>query len=289
MNNIKALQDKPENLKLMAAQRVAYQRAKENFAKQVIITVAFAVLFNFIRLIPKELIGAFLPYIVLFSVTASLADVLYFVGKISKLRTNAAKIQEEFDCNVYEMSWNKVNSGSKAPPTFINEQVKLYRANPSSPIENWYDIDLNGLSQELAILLCQETNLWYDANLRNKFIRDIKYLLTGLIAVSFLIGMVSGLTLGLFILYLVAPLLPAVVLAIKIYKENTKAVTLSDELRKEVLALKELSQGPTKDELRQIQDKIYCNRKDGPLVPEQFYRKKRSELEEGMKANASNK
>jgi len=92
---------------------------------------------------------------------------------------------------------------------------------------------------------------------------------------------------GIFILYLVAPLLPAIVLTIKIYKENEKAVSLSEELKKEVLALKDLSQNPSKQQFRQIQDKIFCNRKDGPLVPEQFYRKERPNLEEGMKINAS--
>jgi len=287
MNNIKTSQDKPENLRLMAAQRVAYQKAKNSFGKQIIFTVIFAVLFNFIRLIPKDKIETFLPYIVLFSVTISLADVLYFLGRISKLRTNGAKIQEEFDCNVYELVWNKVNSGSKADKTFINNQVKAYRPNPKSPIENWYDIDLEGLSQERAILLCQETNLWYDANLRTKFIKQIKYVLASLIAISVLIGVFSNLPLGLFILYMVAPLLPAIVLTIKIYKENEKSVSLSEELKKEVFDLKDQPQDPSKNQLRQIQDKIFCNRKDGPLVPEHFYRKARPDLEEGMKINAS--
>lgn len=117
--------------------------------------------------------------------------------------------------------------------------------------------------------------------------RHVKYVLAGLITASVLAGMLSGLTMGLFILYLVAPLLPAIVLTIKIYKENEKAVSLSEELKKEVLVLKELPQNPSKEQLRQIQDKIFCNRKDGPLVPEQFYRKERLGLEEGMKINAS--
>jgi hypothetical protein len=287
MNNIKIAQDKPENLRLMAAQRVAYQKAKKSFGKQIIFTVIFAVIFNFIRLIPKDKIETFLPYIVLFSVTITLADVLYFLGRISKLRTNGAKIQEEFDCNVYELPWNKINSGNKVDKTFINNQIKDYKPNPKSPIENWYDIDLTGLSQERAILLCQETNLWYDANLRTRFMKHIRYVLAGLITTSVLIGIFSNLPLGLFILYLVAPLLPAIVLTIKIYKENEKAVSLSEELKKEVLFLKDLPQQPLKDQLRQIQDKIFCNRKDGPLVPEQFYQKERPGLEEGMKTNAS--
>jgi len=38
--------------------------------------------------------------------------------------------------------------------------------------------------------------------------------------------------------------------------------------------------------LRQIQDKIYCSRKDSALIPDWYYNKKREKLEEDMKLNA---
>jgi len=40
-------------------------------------------------------------------------------------------------------------------------------------------------------------------------------------------------------------------------------------------------------ELRKVQDKIYCNRKDSPLIPDFFYNKKRQNLEDEMHENAS--
>ena len=288
MNSIKSNQDLPENLKLLAAQRAAYERAKHIFTIQIVLTVVFAVLFNFIRLIPKEKINGCLPYIISFSILATLIDLLYFTKFISKMKTNAAKVQEQFDCNVYQLPWNKYNCGGKPDKNFIHENYQRYIADPKRPIENWYDIDLTGLSQEKAILLCQETNLWYDANLREKFKNFALIVLGILIGISFLAGLIMKLEVGLLMLYVVAPLLPAIVLTIKIYLENEKSINASNDLKKEVLNLKQSTDNPTIEQLRQIQDKIFCSRKDSALVPEQFYIKKRSKLETGMKVNAEN-
>lgn len=287
MNDIKVQQDLPQNLKLLAAQRVAYERAKYVFGLQVLFTVVFAVALNFVRLLPKERIIDSLPYILAFSILISFADLLIFVKYISKMRTNAAKVQELFDCSIYHMEWNSFNCGSKPDAIFIYNNFKRYIPDPSRKIENWYDIDLSGLKQESAILLCQETNLWYDSNLREKFKNLALYILVGLMLGSFLISMVSKQDAGMIVLYILAPLLPAILLTIKIYQENEKSIGASNELKKAIFTLKQSSKVLSMEDLRQIQDKIFCSRKDSALVPEWFYRKKRSNLEEGMKINAS--
>lgn len=287
MNNIKELQDKSENLKLLAAQRVAYARAKNIFGIQVIATVAFAVLFNFVRLFPKEKIINYLPYIITISVVVAIIDLLFFTKFISKMRTSAAKVQEMFDCEIYQLPWNSINCGSKPDKNFIQENNKRYVADPEKPIENWYDIPLEDLPREKAILLCQETNLWYDSKLRESFKNTAFYALLGMAGLSILIGLITKLPFGLLVLYVVAPLLPAIVITIKIYQENEKSINASVELKKQVAALRQTTTNPTIEQIRQIQDKIFCSRKDSALVPEWFYARKRSQLEEGMKTNAS--
>jgi len=287
MNDIKEQQDKPENLKLLAAQRVAYERAKYVFGLQVLFTVVFAVALNFIRLLPKDVIIDFLPFILTLSFLVSIVDLLVFTKYISSMRTKAAKVQELFDCSVYGMGWNSYNSGSKPEGNFIHENFKRYVPDPSRKIENWYDIDLNGLSQEKAILLCQETNLWYDGQLRQKFKNLSLYCLIGLAIISFVISLATKQDAGMIMMYMVAPLLPAIVMTVKIYQENDKSIISSSELKSAVKTLRGSQIQPTMEELRKIQDKIFCSRKDSSLVPEWFYRKKRTNLEEGMKINAS--
>lgn len=277
----------PEHLKLQAAQRVVYERAKNIFGLQVLLTVVFAVLLNFIRLFPKDLIIDVLPFIIFLSVIVSLLDLLVFIKYISKMRTNGAKIQEEFDCAVYQMTWNKYNSGSKANKNLVHESFRAYVPDPERPIENWYDIDLDGLSQQEAILACQETNLWYDSNLREKFKNTVVYGMLAIAAISFLVSLVMKQEVGMMVIQIVAPLMPAILLTIKIYQENGKSVTAANELRSMISSLKQSSETLSMEDLRKIQDKIFCSRKDSPLIPEWFYRKKRPQLEEGMKVNAS--
>lgn len=287
MNNIKVRQDLPENLRLLAAQRVAYARAKKMFSIQIVCTVAFALIFNFIRLIPTEKIAIFLPYILTSSSVIAIADVLFFIKVISKMRTNAAKVQELFDCAVFGITWNSINSGATPDKNFVHENFKRYVKNHEKPIDNWYDIPLEGLSQEEAILLCQETNLWYDGNLREAFKKlSIKILLT-MIGVSVLLGLITNIGFQLMVAYIVAPLIPAILLTLKIYQENEKSISAINELKSEVLALKKSTDIPTTAMLRQVQDKIFCSRKDSALVPDWFYVRKRGGLEEGMKVNAS--
>lgn len=281
MNDIKELQDKPENLKLLAAQRVAYERAKYVFGLQVLFTVVFAVGLNFIRLLPKDVITDFSPYILSLSFIVSIVDLLIFSKFISSMRTKAAKVQELFDCSVYGMGWNVYNSGAKPDMNFIHENFKRYIPDPSRKIENWYDINLEGLSKESAILLCQETNLWYDGQLRQKFKNMALYCLIGLVVISFTISLVTKQDAGMIMMYLLAPLLPAIVLTVKIYQENEKSITASSELKGAVKALRGSQIQPTMDELRKIQDKIFCSRKDSSLVPEWFYRKKEPTLKKG--------
>jgi len=287
VNSIKELQNRPENLKLLAAQRVAYEHAKRIFGWQVLLTVGFAIVFNFIRLLPKDSILNLLPYIISFAVIATLLDLLVFVKYISKLRTNGAKVQEEFDCAVYKMVWNSYNCGAKADKTFIHDMYRSYNPDTRRPIEDWYDINLEGLTQQNAILLCQETNLWYDSNLREKFKNIALYVLFGVAATSFIISIVMKQDIGMIMIQVIAPLLPAIVLTIKIYQENDKSIKAANELTRAVSSLKQSTTNPSMEDLRKIQDKIFCSRKDGSLVPEWFYRINRPRLEEGMKVHTS--
>lgn len=53
------------------------------------------------------------PYILLDSFTITLIDLLFLSGYISKFKTNGVKVQELFNCHVYNMEWNETNSGDK--------------------------------------------------------------------------------------------------------------------------------------------------------------------------------
>jgi hypothetical protein len=289
MNDILHSQNKPENLKYLKASSVLYTKAKRAFGIQVFVSVIITVTFSFLKLIPAEkLIFNLNACIGIGSVIIAFADILFFNFYVSGFRTSGAKAQEMFDCNIYELNWNEINTGSKPENYVINGSASEYALDPKAPITNWYDIDLNGLSRERAILLCQETNLFYDGKLREHFKRANILLCVFIIALSLIIAVITDIKVNSYITTVLLPILPMLILTMKIKSENKKSLTNSTDLKKIVLQLKAKSQDPTIQELRGIQDKIFCNRKDSSLVPNWYYKWRRNRLENQMKANAIN-
>lgn len=288
MNTIKTLQNDSGKLKYLKAGRVLYSSAKYAFGIQIIVTVCLTILFNFLKLIPKDQLAFDLnACIAIAAVVITCSEILYFNLYVSGLRTSGAKAQELFDCSVYVLTWNSINSGPKPEKYIIEHNSALYLPDPKAPIENWYDIDLENLSRERAILLCQETNLFYDTKLREHFKMANILVCLGLVILSLFIAVLSDIKVNNYFTSVLFPVLPMIVLTLKIVMENRKSLTFSIELRKTILQLKERSQDPTEAELRSVQDKIFCSRKDSPLVPDWYYKWRRNSLEILMKKNAN--
>src|SRR5690606_7289383 len=159
MNNIKVNQEKDENIKLLKSQRVIYAQAKNIYKWQLTFTIVVVILLNFLKIFQKDLFAIDITaYIAITSITITLVDLLFLSNLLSKKKTNGAKIQELFDCNIYGLEWNSTNSGEKPENWTIEEALEKYVENPKAPVTNWYHINLDGLTQEQAILRCQQTN-----------------------------------------------------------------------------------------------------------------------------------
>jgi hypothetical protein len=287
MNAIKHRQNEPINLKYLSAQRVLYARAKKTFGGQVLVTVFISVTLNFLKFVPATLLKFDInPFVGFLSLLICFADILFFNVYISGLRTNAAKVQELFDCNLFDLSWNGTNSGTKPENDIIEENAEKLVPDPNMPLENWYDINLEGLSKERSILLCQETNLFYDGKLREHFKTANVLCCVAVFVISLGIAIITDIKVRSYLTTVLLPVLPVITITLKTIMENRKSLAASSELKKAVLQLKSRQEEPTMQELRQVQDKIYCGRKDSALVPEWYYQWKRSKLEKAMKANA---
>ena len=287
MSEIKKLQNDPFNLKYLKAQRMLYAKAKQVFGFQIFITVILSVVFSFMKLIPKETLEIDLnAYIALASVIIGFLDVLIFNAYVSRLRTNGAKAQEVFDCNLFRLDWNTPISGAKPEKDIIEEHAEKYIHDAKAPIENWYDINLEGLSQGRAVLMCQETNLFYDGKLRDHFKSANIATCIAVFILSFIIALIADIKMSEYFVTVLLPIFPILLLTLKIIMENRKSLNASTELKKIVIQMKSREQEPSLTELRQIQDKIFCSRKDSSLVPDWYYKWRRDRLEKAMKANA---
>jgi hypothetical protein len=288
MNPIKEKQEFPENMKLLKAQRTIYANAKNIYRWQLTITIVIVVILNFIKLMQKTITQIDLtPYIALVSVTITLVDLLFLSGYLSKFKTNGAKVQELFDCSVYDMEWNETNSGEKPDNWVIEEAAKKYVHNPKAPLTNWYHIDLDGLNHEESILRCQETNLEYDRKLRYHFKNDCTIVCLVVVITSFFIATIVNATVKGYLTNFIAPTFPLIVILLKIILDNQKSVKSLEEVRKAARKLRNTTGKPSMNQLRQVQDKLYCSRKDSTLIPENYYQYRRPKLEESTKRNVA--
>lgn len=288
MNDIKINQELPKNMLLLKAQRVIYANAKKIYRWQLTFTIIVVIILNFVKLIQKDFISIDLtPYIALVSVSITLIDLLFLSGYLSKFKTNGAKAQELFDCRVYNMGWNETNSGDMPENSVIEEAEKMYIHNPKAPLNNWYHIDLDGLKHEEAILRCQETNLEYDRKLRFHFKNDCIIICLVIVISSFVIATIVNASLQGYLTNFIAPTLPLIVILIKLILDNQKAVKSLEEVRKAARKLRNSLEIPTMNQLRQVQDKLYCSRKDSTLIPENYYQYRRTKLEQSTKSNVA--
>lgn len=287
MTNIKEEQNKPESIKLLKAQRMLYKRAKTMFTIQVIATVAVSIVFVTLKCFTEKQLGFDPKDINLIAVIVAILEPLLFAVLVSKLRTNGAKIQELFDRRLYGMKWNKANSEDEPEKHVIEENARIYVDDPKAPLENWYDIELDGLSRNKAIIACQETNLFYDGRLRLSF-RDASLIVCVIIVLlTVAIASILNMPMRMYFTYLALPIMPAISLTLKIYFENKKSQAAADKLRGFAKQIKCKAGEPEIEDLIQIQDRIYCMRKDSFLIPEWYYKMHRARLEREMKANSS--
>lgn len=286
MNNILINQNKPENLKKLAAQRQLYREAKRVFGLQILFTVPITILLSLLRLIPSsDMPFNIATLIAIVSVLITVADIIVSQSIVTPFKNNAAKIQDQFDTEVYEMDSDILFTGKAVSPEIINRFSLRYVRDPKMPLEDWYPAEIKDYTKEQAIYTCQKTNLYYDSSLRTRFIR----LTTIFSALTFLIILSTALaadaSLNNFLLQVALPFTPVLYITLKIFFENNKSIRSANELHSVISALAG-SKMPTMSELRTIQNKIFCARKEGALVPEFFYKKKRSGLEKEMHNNA---
>lgn len=287
MNNIILNQNKSENLLKLAAQRQLYSEAKKFFIFQILITVPVTIILSFLKIIPIQSLGFdIVPITAFFGAVITIADLLIGQFLVSNYRRKAALIQEDFDCDVYEMNWDRISVGNRIGKEVINEFGNKYVKVQGSPLTNWYPIEIADYSKERAIFICQKTNLHYDRTLRNRYITAVIIASVITLFIITFSSIVSNPSFDNFMVQIFAPFLPILILTLKITIEHFKSIKTADDLQALVSSLSSTQENPNLSDLRLLQNKIFQNRKESPLVPDFIYNKLRQKLEDQMHINA---
>jgi len=278
MESINKIQNTNHCIELLAAQRVIYREAKK---------------YRTIRILGSFGLTIIAPIVILFfpelKITLGIVGGIWtIVAFLLSSRENskvkeAATIQEEFDTQTFELDWNNIQCGSKMSNEIIHNSASKY--NDKSDLKDWYG-DLDGITTNLSILICQRSNLVWDWRLRRQFAWTIIIALLILFGLGLGISLYHSLALQTYLISIILPSASAFILGIKEVKEHFDSAKSKEALEKKINFIWEKSMtslvSPTKLDLRQVQDKIYQLRTNTALIPEWWYDTLKGDFEKSM-------
>ena len=274
MNRITQRQNQSKFIEYLKAQRVAYSQCKIYQVFDVI-SVLMAIVLPIIGMYKNDIVN----YLGAFGV---LWTIIYLVTENyrKKKTEQGAKIQEQFDTELFEIPWNNILCKSKINTDTSIDLAKEYKG---KDLSNWYSLEVDSsLPKSIAIILCQRINFSWELKLRKRYVAFLLILLVAYYGIF--IGFFVSKNIGFYdILLLIAPSLSFLIYGVQNSLSlknhiNSKNETLSqiDEILNKYSGNREL---PNDLILRQIQDIIYTERTVPEKIPDWFYKVSKSSNE----------
>ena len=218
------------------------------------------------------------PYLVLIVIIFMAIEIVlsYF---LDVQKEKAAKIQELFDCELFELNWNDL-IGEKPSKDMIehaaNRHFSRNKDKRTEALKNWYR-DYSSLSKNEAALSCQIENVSWDSKLRTYY---VWFLIIVGILISlflFLLALLFDLDMRIFLTGPVFLTLPILYELSQIIIKLLKIVSEQNRVREVISSVKSLQKNDGNTEvviqpkIRQIQSEIYRVRASSLLIGKWFY------------------
>jgi SMODS-associating 4TM effector domain len=237
MNQPEILCDIPEkqnserSLKHIAAWSHLYGHAKVMAGWQFFLSVPCALAMSLIALRWPEAKVVTTPISLLFG----WIDVLC-LDRIQNARKKiAAKMQEQFDCELFGLPWNEIRCSTAPETEVLNEAAEKFLRKCKKPNHrDWYPTEVERLPLPLARLICQRAAVWWDMSQRRKYagwlVAIVAILVVGVVAVSFTADQrVRDMVLSVYL-----PIAPAVVWAVRECIRQRDAVLALEKLKDQI-------------------------------------------------------
>jgi hypothetical protein len=290
MNRIIERQNEDLQLKRLLAQRRLYSRAKTLLVTQTLLAVpGAAVWYGLVAWKPEwKVFGA------LWGTLVVLSDFFIFTPWQQGLKEKAARIQEQFDCEVLELPWAEILVDQRPAAETIAEWgiLKSDETYETFKLLGWYPRDIAQLPIELARAICQRTNCSWDSRLRRKYAAWIVAVVVTLLVAGVAVGIGTKTPLDAFFLGFVLPFMPAFILGIRQFTEHRQAADRLEKLRQKVekqwdqILSGTASAAAVTEAARRVQDVIFEQRRKNPLVFDTIYFWLRDEQEAIMQSSA---
>ncbi|HEI9576255.1 MAG: S-4TM family putative pore-forming effector [Bacillota bacterium] len=271
---INVKQNEPESLRLLAAMRFLYGRAKILRSFRVCITVMLPIVsilsLNYFPNFKEGLAFAAAVWLVL--------NRVIFIEIEKRMVKDAAKIQENFDVDLFKISWNNLLVGEKIHSERIrklNEKSQEKEGN----LKAWYPGLKSSSDHFFNVLLAQKTSIIWDIELR-KFYKWILYIILGLyIIIIFGICFFMDFTTQTLIISFLVPSFP---LILHLYEtaigHKQRHESLEKVLSKVTADVENYSKSDEGivNNTRGYQDIIFLARSNVNMIPDKIYWLKRN-------------
>ena len=266
--SIQERQNQPESLAKLAAQRLMYRRAKNMRNVGIVLILIVALMGLAASIIEDTRVGHYFP---LFALILWFIDQEVLKRKEGAYKTEAAAIQEDFDCYVLDLPWPRFKNIQQPKPDRV-KQLSITasdNANVADDLNNWYPPDFLIEDPVLCKVKCQRLNCWWDVSLRKKWIRFLT-VLSWTFAVSVLIlCVITGITVGKLIA-IIATNIRVVAWIRGEIKDQAAAIERIERIHS-IISGCTAERPPSPWDIRSIQDEIFDHRRSNPPVPDWFY------------------
>jgi hypothetical protein len=288
VNNIVEAQNSPEAIELMKARQEVYARATGLQVAQLVCTVLLPFAFAIAGIVNESL----RPYVAFAAFALTLIDIASLDPGQRRLLRLAARISEQFDCNVLQLPWNKFVAGRPVDPEVSVEAAGRWRGNEER-IRDWYPTAVGGAPLHLARVICQRTNLWYDSALRRRWGSLVRASALALVLLLIAAGLWRNLSMTAFAVTILAPATPLLTWAFREHYRQKDAADAIETIKGEAEALWDQAKGGSVDpetcltRSREFQNAIFARRALNPLVFPFTYTLLRGQMEMQMNRGAA--
>lgn len=267
-NSIYERQNDPFILALLTAQRAFYKSGKRLLYPALLLGVAGTIFFAvFTSISSSELINTLSAFFALlvFAVNSALEN------RSGHSSEYAAKIQQSIDIRLFALaeSCNELSMSEQ------NELYAKYKDSDFDPVRNWYS-DYSNLDFLKQVFYCQQENVRWDKNLRDKYKTMCGAIAVIIIFALILYSILCEVSVAHFFA-IFSWLFPLEQFFITQYIKISGDIALLTEIFAEQKSIEPhmeeyLKGGVLLCRLCQLQNRIYERRKKSVLIPDAFYK-----------------
>lgn len=280
-------QNEDAQLRLLSARQEIYAQSKRRMIWQLVLTVLVPFTAGAVGVFKPEV----RPHAAMIALGIAILDVTWIDRRQREALKLAAKIGEAFDEAVLELPWNAFVAGERAEREAVATAAKRWTRG-TIKLVNWYPTVAALAPPHMARIICQRSNLRYDAALRRTFGSIVLWtpILLGLVLL--IGGLWAKVSLTDFVTTVLAPFAPIIIWCARERFRQIDTADAQDVQRKNAEALWKSAVAGQCDapeclrQSREFQNAIYTRRATSPLILPGVYWLSRDRLEDEMEAAA---